>query len=440
MAFMEFGPAVGAAGAEGMRDFNKSVLSTYSHQPDQNQESPFDRTAFGFALISDRLRAKAQSAQGAQKETHRPRRHRLPPLSAEEELDLLRRWQTERHQPSRDKLVRLLEPACRKFIATRYRLPANRRAADLEAYDDFNDLLQEGLLGVEQALNTYKPDGGKALTTWALDYARGRIFKWFQAERRRLRHFERMKFPCDEDGKEGDNVPIQEAAHAAATFGCCAQGPRGQLVGGSQFQTEPEPDDSSADLTAALATLSPRERKVVERHDLQEPRRTFAEIGREIGASGESARQLYERAIGKMRTLALGQKITGVKATMLDLLSEPALVQRKYLSRREVSELRVLDRDLGEVVGDVQAGLKGAAFLRWKETRPTANDAAARLPVASACEECGKAFKAAAGDKFCAAECKRQDLQREVLRAVVQQLDRRFVDNDTADAAAQVAP
>ena len=304
---------------------------------------------------------------------------------------------------SRARLLLSLNPLCLKFAA-KYRRP-----------EHLSDLYQQAQIGAAEAIDTYVPGHGTRLSSWAWWSIRDKVGKYLKAEDRPARLAERLGIKMIELDAEIEN----EDGEGDTSMH--------ELVALPDDDVPPDPGEHTRRAAVALATLAPRDRDIVERHIR---RQTFAEIGAALHLSGERARQLYKGAIKNMLLAANGEtrrgnqprraalqpadklrkKIGSVTGKLRhDLLKADVNVSAgKYLKGREVSELRSIDRELADVVGSVQAGLKGAAFLRWKETRPTVDGVAARAPVASACEECGRAFKAAGRSKFCAAECSPQ--------------------------------
>jgi RNA polymerase sigma factor (sigma-70 family) len=110
--------------------------------------------------------------------------------------------------------------------------------------------------------------------------------------------------------------------------------------------------EAEADLADELAqVLDPRKREIVQRNALHGE--TFSKIGESLLISGERARQLYHEAVGEMRARAKDGKRRG-----------------KYLSPRDVAEIRRGCPETAEVIADVEVNLKRTGHLRWKETRP----------------------------------------------------------------------
>src|SRR5690606_15526328 len=75
--------------------------------------------------------------------------------------------------------------------------------------------------------------------------------------------------------------------------------------------TAPNPEDvvigmrdgkaRSAWLNEALASLSPRERTIIEERQMRDEVVTLEDLGRQLGISKERVRQLEQRAIGKLK-------------------------------------------------------------------------------------------------------------------------------------------
>ena len=56
-----------------------------------------------------------------------------------------------------------------------------------EGHQDCEDLLQEGRLGLLEALRRYDPSLGNALSTYVFVYIRGRMLRWIRKEQKQIR-------------------------------------------------------------------------------------------------------------------------------------------------------------------------------------------------------------------------------------------------------------
>jgi RNA polymerase sigma-32 factor len=254
-------------------------------------------------------------------------------LAREEEGALLR----DAGQGDAEALLRLVEAHFRYVvaIARRYRgwgLP-------------MGDLLQEGTLGLIEAVHRFRPEHGTRLSTYAVwrirsaiqnyalrswslvrlgssntqrmlalrlrristvmttadgagsaagpderwDVALARRFSTTAAEVSRLAA--RMRAPdCSLDLPNAAGAPVRVLADDAPT-------PEEALAEKSEKQM------IRAALAAAIVSLPPREQLVIRRRYFDEVRQTFETIGRELGVSKDRARQLEVRALAKLADL-----------------------------------------------------------------------------------------------------------------------------------------
>ena len=90
----------------------------------------------------------------------------LPPLDAEEVKELVRRWKATGHRPTFDRLVR----SHMRFVgAVALHMQKSR------PYLCIDDLIQEGLLGLMRGMETFDPDRGANLLTYAVWWIRQSI-------------------------------------------------------------------------------------------------------------------------------------------------------------------------------------------------------------------------------------------------------------------------
>ncbi len=72
-----------------------------------------------------------------------------------------------------------------------------------------------------------------------------------------------------------------------------------------QVEAQPENANSEIDLTDTLLTLPPTQQKVIQMRVYDE--KTFEEIASKLSTSPENARQLFSRAVKKVRSLVRGK-------------------------------------------------------------------------------------------------------------------------------------
>jgi len=256
--------------------------------------------------------------------------NRYPTLNPEEERELARRWQEEGDEEAAQKLV----TSNLRFVV--------KIAAEYKSHGfRFRDLIQEGNVGLLQAISRFDPDRGVRLLTYAVWWIRSSILsyilrtwslvrigttrsqrKLFFALRKTRRQLRAM------EGKEPDR---EELAEALDTDPETVEQMEGMLTArdtslhapvrdGEDLtlmdriaDEEPIPEDWVADqeesrrvreaFAEALEVLDPRERTIIERRHLtdQDDRATLSELGEEFGVTRERVRQLESRAKRKLR-------------------------------------------------------------------------------------------------------------------------------------------
>ncbi len=203
----------------------------------------------------------------------------------------------------------------------------------------FDDLVQEGALGLLRAIDLFDPDRGARFSTYAAWWIK-------QALRRALA----LQVPLTHVplNVQDDRARLARQAHAlhaalghppspdelaaaaglprarvdALTAPLPAPVPLDQTVGDAETMTvgdllpdptAPRPDDEAeaqevaAAVRAALAALAPRERAILAaRHGLDgQPPRTLQEIARALGLSRQAVHHAEARALARLRTAAL---------------------------------------------------------------------------------------------------------------------------------------
>lgn len=255
---------------------------------------------------------------------------KLPCLSPEEERELARR-SAAGDADAADRLVRthlrLVVKVARSYH--RFGLPAN-------------DLIQEGTIGLIQAVRKFNPDRGVRLGTYALWWVRAAIQDYVvrswslvrvgkTAAHRAL--FFSLKRMAAELRTGVDALSDEVLAKLAARFDL----PRAEVTGfawriarhdqsldtpvandpdaGSMLDRlgsgGPTPEDIAAERGAArlwstmidraLAMLPAREAAIIRHRHLSEAAPTFEAIGRDLGISKDRVRQLEKRALERLR-------------------------------------------------------------------------------------------------------------------------------------------
>lgn len=215
---------------------------------------------------------------------------RRPLLTREREAALARCW---RDAGDRRALDELVEGNLRFVVASarRYR----GRGVPME------DLVNEGNLGLVRAAERFDPERGVRFVTYAAWFVRQTMLD-------ALARAGRAAPPVPASG-EGGVRPGRRAALVSLEAPSDPDGsgaPLSDLLGDA---AAPEPDrpavrrERRRALERGLAFLPEREERVLRLFfGLDgEPPRTLADIGREMGISRERARQLKERALGRLR-------------------------------------------------------------------------------------------------------------------------------------------
>lgn len=242
---------------------------------------------------------------------------RNAPLDRETERALARRYREgDRHAGEQ-----LIE-ACLPFvvsIAFEYR----RWGAPLE------DIVQEGNLGLLRAAEKFDPEREVRLVTYAAYWIRASIRDYVvrsyrlvrlgttKGERRVVRAYRTAAAPTIHELAELSGLsearvesllPLLSRREASLDDA----GPNGEGTIHRLIATDPTPEQACATheadarskdaIEAALATLSERERYIVEHRMMCEDPETLQSIGAQLGVSKERVRQIEERARGKLRT------------------------------------------------------------------------------------------------------------------------------------------
>lgn len=260
----------------------------------------------------------------------------VPALSAAEECDLARRS----HAGDREALRRLVE-AHLPFVQRMARRYARYGAS-------IQDLSQEGMLGLLQALERFNADGGARLSAFAGWWVRAAmqrhvIGSWSLVKlgttgtQRTL--FFRVRRLVQDLAPTGASVDLdrldaalralaERTATSAADLWSLAlragggdqslnrpppgSGHTGELI---DLLPDPRPDPEAAAaalgehrlcrslVARALAGLPSRERTVIERRYLAEVRHSLSAVANELGLSKERVRQIEARAIERLRSV-----------------------------------------------------------------------------------------------------------------------------------------
>jgi RNA polymerase sigma-32 factor len=263
---------------------------------------------------------------------------RYPLLEADEELELARRAE----KGDGEALHRLVASHLRYVI----KIARGYRGWGLP----MNDLIQEGTLGLIQAVRRFDPERGVRLSTYAMWSIRGAIQEYVlhswsmvrlgtgNAQKMlalALRRIADDLARCESDPAE-DRV-----ARLAKQFNSTAaevvrlarrmtgrDGSLDQLTAAGRTLIDrlgsemPSPEQVLAQaseqrflseaIKRALAMLTPREQLVIRKRYFEDAKHTFEAIGRELGVSKDRARQLEARALAKLQDL-LRPALVGIR-------------------------------------------------------------------------------------------------------------------------------
>lgn len=197
-----------------------------------------------------------------------------------------------------------------------------------------DELVSEGLLGLVEAARRFDPSRGARLATYAVWWIRAYVRRYTIMNRRivrvpssrsdrkllaGLRSTQRRLTQENGAPPNADEVAIalgvnvrsvegMEAALSGRDVSCSGHGDGDTLQLAAETPTpeamigdEQEEQHSMRCVQEALATLNPRERRVVELRYLSPETTTLAYIGRRLGISRERVRQIEQRAFERIR-------------------------------------------------------------------------------------------------------------------------------------------
>ncbi len=253
---------------------------------------------------------------------------RHPVLGRDEEADLLRRAGAGDREATR----RLVGSHLRFVI----RIARSYRGFGLP----MNDLIQEGIVGLVQAVRRFDPSRGARLSTYAMYSIRAAIQEsvlrsWSMVRSgtgnaHKLMVLQLRRIGGDLGGGAGESGE-DVAGALAARFGATKADvlSLARRISGDHSLDQSDDDGATLldrlasdapdpeqwmerrsrqrrvveNLTAALGRLPRPEQTVIRRRYLEEAKATFATIGRELGVSKDRARQLEAKALGRLKRL-----------------------------------------------------------------------------------------------------------------------------------------
>jgi RNA polymerase sigma-32 factor len=203
-----------------------------------------------------------------------------------------------------------------------------------------SDLIQEGTVGLLEAIKRFNPEKGNRLSTFAMWWIRaaiqdyvlrsGSVVRSVTTPRHRTMYFNGALAGLDEKG--GDAVralasrlnttvdDVRSFAQRLTSSDHPLDAPRsdGRTLADTLPASAPDAETALASkrewmalvgmLRAALPALTRRERHIIRRRFLSEKRQSLTKIGRELGLSKERVRQLEMRALEKIRSGTMGMQ------------------------------------------------------------------------------------------------------------------------------------
>ncbi len=254
---------------------------------------------------------------------------RYPPISLEEEKALAARWRDERDPE-----------AGRRLVLANLRLVVKIAMEYRRAWANTLDLIQEGNVGLVQAVERFDPEAGAKLSTYAAYWIRAYILKYLidnirlvrvgssRAQRKlffRLgkerRELERLGFEAKPlllaerlDVSEQDVIDMEQRLSAGdLSMDAPVRSDEGDGARFGDFVAAPgasvEEQVADADLRQTFLEhvakfsegLDGREEKIMRERVLADDPRTLQEIGDDLGLTRERVRQIEKALIGRLR-------------------------------------------------------------------------------------------------------------------------------------------
>jgi len=266
---------------------------------------------------------------------------RYPLLTKEEEYELARRWHSDGDVSAAHRLV----TSNLRFVV--------KIANEYKGYGArMLDLIQEGSVGLMQAVKRFDPDKGYRLISYAVYWIRSyihafimgtwRIFKLGTARAHRALFFKLRSLKgkmaasgisSEEDLKEavaeetgvdiGDvhemdmymtrrdsslDAPVREGGSSLGDLMPAVEDSQEEVLADLEVNA-----DLHARLQTAIESLDEREQRVLQARFFMDPPLMLKEIGDEMGVSKQRVKQLEKRAMDKLRN-QLGQDAAGLLA------------------------------------------------------------------------------------------------------------------------------
>src|SRR5216110_92312 len=237
---------------------------------------------------------------------------------------------------------------------------ARRVAATMPHSIDIGDLVQDGVIGLIDAANRFDEGRGIKFETFAERRVRGAMIDalrkdaWPRGVRRQRRELEAARESLRRElGHEpsladlaqrvgSDEARLSRTIVRINTIESTSPLSAGDNVDGSTLPTalvpsEPTPPDRAYEhlevrdrVRAAIASLPPRERKVIGLYYYQEA--TMKQIGAEIGVNESRVSQLHARAIRRLREALAGsmpaaEAAKAIRTAILEFQQKPRMAK-----------------------------------------------------------------------------------------------------------------
>ena len=251
--------------------------------------------------------------------------HQAPFLSAEEEYRLATRFQQDQETQAAHELVyshlRLVVKTAREYLG--YKLP-------------FQDLIQEGAMGLMQAVKRFDPERKVRLAAYAIWWIRAAIHEyvlrsWSMVRVATTKMKKKLFFKLRQAKKSLSYLTDDEAEELAEQFGTDAETileMDGRMAGHDRSLNVPAIEDGievidliadqrpdqekllledqqerllSNKISSALGILNEREKVIISERLMAETPATLEELGERFGISRERVRQIEKRAMEKLQ-------------------------------------------------------------------------------------------------------------------------------------------
>jgi RNA polymerase sigma-32 factor len=224
----------------------------------------------------------------------------LPLLEAEEESVLIRQWKDDQDESALHTLVLAHAPLVAKW-ARHY------RAFGVSV----EDLVQEGQLGLLRAAERFDPGFGIRFSGYAGFWVRSSIRKHVLGNRSMVA---RTRVARVVQNPDGTRRPTWPQADVSLNQPATETGEERERLIADDGPTPEENIFARANgrqreqlIHEALDSLDPREVHILRARWLAERRTPLAELGREMGLTGERVRQLERRALAKLAAVLRGR-------------------------------------------------------------------------------------------------------------------------------------